>query len=1177
MYLKKIEIKGFKSFPDKTEILFPQGLISVVGPNGSGKSNILDAIRWVLGEQSMKSLRGEKLEDVIFSGTQKRKEMNYCEVSLLIDNKDKKIDIDYSEIDIKRKAFKSGESQFFINNKQCRLKDIKELLLDTGIGREGYSIISQGKIDELVEGNAFHRRKVIEEAAGISKYRYRKEESQKKLENTRENLERINDVYFEIEKQVKPLEEQKIKAERYLVLREQLILSDVNRLLKELDAIESKKIQNEDSQLIIKEKIAEVEIEKNNVEERKQKNSASIEALALHIKSMEEESKFIEEKIYGADRTKAVTTERKENLLQRWQQIELTKSKQQSELEELEKVCSDKEKQVRQLNSELERVEEQYLKQSDDYQQIKDQLDLLENKLEHNKSMILESMNEQSSFQSKKDFLVQGIEKNKTQFDSLEEESRQLKSQIEYFEKNIQQSRDQIVELEIARDENQKSTANLEKKIEEEKVERKKLYQEIAMVEDQEKELLTRSQVLKKMDQEMEGISKGVKELMKNSSISGIIDVVANVVKVKRGYEKAMEAAMGGNLQNLIVEDAESAKSCINYLKKNKLGRVTFFPLDTIKGKVMEYQEQGILAIEAIEYPKRVENIIRYILGRIVIVEDMQQAIRISRKFDHRFKIVTLDGEIFNAGGSITGGSIFSGASIFTRRRTIEDYENTIRALKQKKQILDTQAKERERQRETDQERLEDQLAQRLVLTNTYQEIKEKLSGFLLEKKHRQETADRISSQVNSLEKQKIKDEQDIQDFDNKIISYEEKLNRLKEEVRQIIGYKERDRRKAESQSQEIKTHEIEKTKILEMIHSANREGNIAQRNLEKIKNEVLELRQEEEKLKNLENQLIQEVKDISEKILQLESQKIAINQQMLQKQEEKSPIVKEIQDMERDLKKLEELENQNKTAIIKIESEIERYEYQRQMIGERLIEEYQMEIEEAEKIRNQSVDTTKKTIEETKMKISEIGNVNLDSIEEYKRIKERYDIYREQKLDLEQSMVKIEELIRSLEKSMKSEFAISFREINEKFKEVFSILFGGGQGELVLVDEANLLGSDIDISVQPPGKKVRSISVLSGGEKALSAIAILFAILMRKPVPFCVLDEIDAPLDDANIYRFVGLLNQLTQNTQFLTITHRRGTMESSDYIYGVTMQENGVSKIVNLKLEEAESYVEN
>lgn len=1176
LYLKKIEIKGFKSFPDKTEIFFPKGLISIVGPNGSGKSNILDATRWVLGEQSMKTLRGEKLEDVIFSGTEKRKEMSHCEVSLLIDNADQKLNMDYSEVEIKRKAFKSGESQFFINNKLCRLKDIKELLLDTGIGREGYSIISQGKVNELVDGNPVHRRKVIEEAAGITKYRYRKEESQKKLDATKENLDRICDIYHEIERQVKPLKDQKEKAEKYLSVRERLIRSDVNRLLKESENVQEKiqSLQNDID--IIESQKSENQSRQKMFQQEANQLKVKIEHFSKKIQEIETKIETEESLIHSMSKEQAIFQERKENIEISVEKTCRTIEKIQEEKILLEQEHSIKKNLLDRLLKEMKDLEKDYIQKKATYEICKKQWDDSEKQLENNRVKIVEWMNEQSSIKTKSEFLSSEIERNREEYQSLTIEVKEFETVIQEIHAQERNSDETIEQLKKESDSYEKKLIQLKQASEDCDQKIRKEEQFLRNSEGALNGLLSKNDLLKKMDEEMEGISKGAKDLVQRSPVDGIINIVANVIKVRFGYERAIEVALGGSLQHVIVDKTSTAKDCIRYLKEKRSGRVTFLPIETISASAMKYQDIGMIASECVDYPPNLEHIIHYLLGKVVIVSTMDEAISISKKYHYRFKIVTVDGEVFHAGGSVTGGSTLHAIGVFTRRKSIEEYNEQIQKNRQDIEDIKNQIQNENQKKNKYQSEIIKISQEHLKISEKIQDEIQKKNQLFVELQYKKESFEKLKQRIQTLLIRQEEDTDILNKHLDEISVYENRLTELKLETSRIIQEREKERSDMESKESILRTCQVSQAQIQERIVSVENEEKNLQKQLSKLEKNKSLLSEEDQRERSLMTDLDLKIEKLHSQINSSKEIQSTLKTKISNIHHEKSPCIQQIEQIQTSLDYLEKSIIQQDSKKMKLELDKVRHEDHQQLILSRLEEEYQMDFDSALQMIDSEVNTSKKYIESLKNEIFSMGNVNLNAIEEFRQVNERYELYRSQKIDLEKSISVIEDLIVDLEKNMVIEFDKSFREVNEKFKQVFEILFGGGRAELVLSDQENLLTSTIEINVQPPGKKLKSVSVLSGGEKALAAIAILFAILIRKPVPFCILDEIDAPLDDANIYRFVKLLRELSVDTQFLMITHRRGTMEFSDYIYGITMQENGISKIVSLQLEEAQNYIE-
>ena len=1176
MYLKAIEIKGFKSFVEKTVINLPKGMISIVGPNGSGKSNILDAIRWVLGEQSVKSLRGEKMEDVIFAGTLTRSQLGYCEVTLLIDNEDKKIEIDYTELAIKRKAYRNGESQFFINDKRCRLKDIKELLLDTGIGKEGYSIISQGRIDEIISSNDYQKRALLEEACGITKYRYKKEEGEKNLSSATENLERINDIYQEIENQIKPLKIQKEKAQKYIEYKKELKVQEINKILqtneqyeKELEEIikdrESIQLQIQKNEKILKEltesiskftdeqefiirKKENIYTEKNSVNESINQNKLEISIKKESIKSLLKNNDLL-----------------KEQLLQDDTQISIIKEK-------LSSMCINKDT----INKNIKSIQED-IKQAQDIKEIEEEkIQAINIEIRKNEQKSRTLQTDISRLETRMEFVDKNIKSFEQKFEEYEQKQNEYEKNIEKINSMLEEKEDIIRRKYIQISDIENKISKNKENIEECQQENSKVFNDINESNLVLKDITTKTYMLENFENDMQGFSKGIKAILKNKNLQGIENVVANVITVKKGYEKAIEQLLFGRLENIIIQKSHQTKQAIDYLKKEQLGRATFLPMDVIKSSNLNYNDKGVKAIDVVEYDKKYENIISNLLGKMVIVDDMDTALEISSKYNNSFRLSTKDGEIFNVGGSITGGSTGYSKDIFTRRSTITENKEKIELLKEKiEQLKKTMQEISNRQDKIKQENIQDELL--------LEENKNELNDIQKEKASILSRLENININKNQLleEKQSVQYSNDeakksyendslnlkiLQtDFEtiNQIFAkHSDELKQKTEKLEEIISTLKEKELQYNLIKQELSTINVQIQDLQESIQSNT---NKTQNSKNKIEYNNNQIQKYEDIIQNLEKvNFTQE-----EKIKELSDR---LNEIMLAEKKiiQESKIAKDQKD------KLTNEHNDIVTQKIKIENEESKIIYKIELLSQNLYENYEISLEEAQEYKDEDVKVSITTIKKLKDDISSLGNVNLDSIEEYAKVEQRYLLYKSQKEDLEESIAKINAIIKSLEKSMVKDFRENFDIINKNFNDIFKILFGGGSGKLTLEDENDVLNTNIEISVQPPGKKLKGLSMLSGGEKALSAIALLFAIIARKPVPFCILDEIDAPLDDANIFRYITYLSTLVDTTQFVTITHRRTTMEASDYIYGVTMQEKGVSNIISLQLEDAKYYME-
>lgn len=1176
MYLKAIEIRGFKSFMDKTVINLPRGMISIVGPNGSGKSNILDAIRWVLGEQSVKSLRSEKMQDVIFAGTQSKSQLGMCEVSLIIDNEDRQIDIEYTELAIKRKTYRNGESQFFINGKRCRLKDIRELLLDTGIGKEGYSIISQGKIDEIISSNGYQKRVLLEEASGIAKYRYKKEEGEKSLAIASENLERINDIYNEIENQIRPLKIQKEKAQKYLELKKELQSQEINKIL----------IANEEYE----HELAILTKDRENLTEDDAKTTQNLQEITENLAKLKEESEYIQKKKEELYAKKSSLSEQiSQNKMQISLKNENIKSLEKNNELIQEQLLQNKDE-ISKIRSKIENINESKKKISDNIsyiqkeisekqeieQEYKDKIHVQNKEIQVKERKIKDVEVEISKLTMRMEFVKNNISAFEKKIGQYDEKNQEYNAKISELEEEIGKKDSQILqkEEEISKlNEKLQINSNQRQKLVDEN---SKLIQEINHNSLNLKDITAKTEMLENFENDMQGFSKNVKLLLKNKELEGIDNVVANIITVKKGYEKAIEQLLYGRLENVIIQKSINAKKAIDYLKKERLGRTTFLPLDVIKPSFLNYNDKGVKAIDVVSYDERYENIVFNLLGRYVIVEDMDTALEISAKYKHSFKISTISGDIFNIGGSITGGFSAYSKEIFTRRNTIVQNKQEISKLKEVLKNLNDKLTEIEKNID--------------ILKEESSKIQENLQHCNIEINEairQKDSAISKKEQITSLMSSLSQEKDEILSSNDKAISSYEKDKISRENLEQDY---EKLSDEFKKQKESLEENEIALNENSKVLQEKRIRHSVIEKELVAIENQLLELegtlQSNDEKSENSNSKIKannQQIQKFHELIKELESQcktmqeeidTIQVKFEVIENGDVKNRQA--IAKLNEDKEKISKLQAEVQTKMMRAETEESKVRYKMQMLYEQLSENYDMDMSMALSYKDDRVKVSQSVIKKLKEDIASLGNVNIDSIEEYKKIEERYLLYKSQKEDLEDSITKINSIIKSLEKSMIHDFTENFDIINKNFDYIFKILFGGGSAKLTIEDESDILGSNIEISIQPPGKKLRGLAMLSGGEKALSAIALLFAIIAKKPVPFCILDEIDAPLDDANIYRYVTYLSTLSDTTQFVTITHRRTTMEASDYIYGVTMQEKGVSSVISLQLEDAKGYVE-
>ena len=1182
MYLKRLEIKGFKSFPTKTEIVFNEGITAIVGPNGSGKSNISDAIRWVLGEQSAKSLRGDKLEDVIFVGTESKKAMNYCEVAITLDNSDNKLDLGFSEVTIKRRAYRTGESEFFLNNKSCRLKDIKEILLDTGIGKDGYSIVEQGKVDEILSNNPVNRRKVFDEACGISKFRYKKQEAERNLKHTKENLERIDDIYIEIENQLKPLFLQQEKAVKYLEFNKKLKVLEVNSCIKEVAELEAELDELNKHSNLLGSQSSEIQKQKSTLETAVEETNIEIENINDGINKSQDYINTIKSVISQKDAQVNLINEKirncKNEIERNKEEIIYIKEKLNSDKITLEKLINqkyEKEKIINDLNIDIKSIES-------NNKESRDKIETINRDLENLKDEIINLLNNKQDATSKLSTLNANKENINLRKETIDLDIREIKykidKKIEEVSKASAKLEDKTKSMESLKNDEVKTnndfnillnkSNNIEKQIQNSKY----------SLNDYKSKL----NIYIEMENHYEGFNKGVKEVLKNKNLQGIQGALGQVIEVPSKFEKSIEASLGAYMQNIITNDESSAKFAINYLKKNNLGRVTFLPMNIIKSNKIDTRNIKVgtsfigIASDLIKFDDKYRNIIENILGRTIIIDNIDNAIKFAKENNHKFKVVTLDGEILNPGGSLTGGSLRVSGNILSRKRLINEYKEKIELLKAEIDRLYIEKNEVDNNTKIIKEKLKqisidiNSLDKEIIIENAeLNKFKEEIKSLKISVEKLENEKDGLGSNLEYiLEKSKlIKD--DILSIDTKHDENKLQIESLTNKLKEYNSLYEDDKLKFDNLNLNLVKH----NQIYESI--------------------IRDIQRISEENKTLENKYVQIEKSLNDKTIETskleedivieETEKISLNKQLVDntrsletKKLSKESLKEKLEDLNKESKNIDRQYIDLKESLFKVESKIERLKSNREDHINSLFEKYEITLDQAIEMKDDNLDVDKRYLENIRKEIRNLGNVNLDSIKEYEHIKERHDFYSEQKKDLEQSIEVIEKLIYELEENMKKEFESNFNKINENFKFVYKRLFGGGNGELKIVDKNNILESDIEITAQPPGKKMKNLNLLSGGEKALTAISILFSIILAKPTPFCILDEIEAPLDDANIFRFGEFLKELSNETQFISVTHRRGTMEAADYIYGVTMQEKAISKVLSLKLKEAEEIID-
>lgn len=1180
MYLKRIEMQGFKSFADKTVLEFKPGITTVIGPNGSGKSNISDAIRWVLGEQSMKSLRGAKSEDIIFAGTQARKSLGFAEVSIVIDNNDNKLPIEYSEVTVTRKIYRSGETGYFINKVPCRLKDILELFMDTGIGKDGYSIIGQGKIDEILSNKSEDRRHIFEEAAGIVKYRTRKQESEKKLEQTKLNLLRINDILAEIEANIEPLKLQSDKAKQFLDLREELKSIEVGLFIYNINTYKEKLEQFvKDEDIITSQKEAE-DSKMEALQASKEELRQVVDDITAQIENMQNIGFESSNKIEKINSEIGISNERIQNNSANKQRLEAEILEVKNRIEELKEEQKQKLEKKTNLTSNKEKFEKELAEKETELAELSKKLSAKELEIEGKKQIVQDNID-------KKYELAAEINTQDVNYENLEKRKKQLKNEIDSVISELDSTR--YGKNEISKGfydiESKRNIAveNLEKSVQakEQNMQKLKQYEEeISKLTYTQRMKQARHQFLIETEKEKEGYNKTVKSLLvacdKDSNLNkGIHGVLANLISVEKEYETAIEMCLGQSLQNIVTSTEQDAKKMIEYLRTNSLGRASFLPIASVQGKKLDKltKMDGVIGIasDLVKCKKEYEQIILSLLGRTVVVEDMDTAIALAKKDKYSFRIVTLKGDIISSSGSISGGSVQTKTvNILGRSREIEDLEKELKKLE--KQIADKTA-----EKEEYASSIGDSIEETAKLEKELQEIeivyateKQKMVAVEENITRLENRLAKLKEELTQTEKQKEENRLLKEQKEAEIQALTQQIEELNKVIEEFALNNKDNQKYIDDLNFDITNLKISVTSfdesessIEEMVERISQDIKNNEQSIENKNQNILAITEENTKLEqtiteynNQIEQIKQEVTNSGTKVEELKQERIAKNEKLVNTENE----------IQSQFSTLESLKEQ----IIKLDVKKTKLEQDLQQVVESLWNEYELtpnSTEEYQKPNN--VATAQKQVNSLRNKIKDLGSINIDSIEEYKKTKERYDFMSEQRLDLENTASKLRKIIGDMTTTMQNQFKEKFELINKNFNEVFTELFNGGKAELILENEENILECGIDIRVQPPGKKLQNMMLLSGGEKAFTAIALLFAILKINPAPFCILDEIEAALDDVNVYRFAEYLKKFCKQTQFLVITHRKGTMEAGDSVYGVTMEENGISKLLSIKLK--------
>ena len=1181
MYLKSIEMQGFKSFPDKIVLEFGKGVTAVVGPNGSGKSNIADAVRWVLGEQSTKSLRGSKMEDVIFSGTKDRRPQGFAEVTLKLDNSDGALSRPEKEVSVTRRYYRSGDSAYLINGATVRLKDVHELFMDTGLGRDGYSMVGQGRIEEMVSAKSENRRDMLEEAAGISAYRYRRGDAIKRLEQAEENLVRLRDIVTELHSRIGPLEKQSIKAQQFLLFAGEKKDLEIGLWVNILSK----------SQGLIREQSHKIEVARSQYEdagETLQRISQEIDSAAdgtrdinIRMENIRNSRSRLEEQASQLDNQAVVfenSVQHNKDTIDRIVRdleaenvadTDIVKEIENTELfiKETEDLVAKENELLTSLSEKLSGLKKSDETYADEYNRINDELSALALEISKTETAIASALSSSNEIRTRLEILENDVNTKNENIVLLENQLGKSRESVNASKKECEELINAVSGYELRL-----------KKAEEKLDNRKKDNDEIKL------QLLSsesRLKFLQDTEKNMEGYQGSVKAVLKEYSrgtLTGIHGTLSSLIEVKEEYQTAVETALGNAIQDIVTDTENDAKKAINMLKSSHGGRATFLPLNAIKGRILEEKNlddhYGFidLAYRLVDADGIYEEVIKSLLGRIAVCEDLDCAIALAKKYNYKFKIVTLDGQVINAGGSMTGGSKISNAGFLARRTEIEKLKTECDTLADKVNESYSLLKE---------------------AAENSAKVKADLEGSRGELLRAQENKMQLESFIGGLERRISDIRRDVDELHKEKSAAEARLNDTAK-----AADTEAERKEKLSQDKKAKEDELsvltggrdslllERERLNSEISDVNMRIVSYVKEAEAKKEAIISLRKRIEDAEERKQSLKNEIKELEKKNEELCTQaqttrdKAAeIRSGIRENEDEIRALIRKRDDLEKsvsDNRALEKTKSEEREKIsgelIRLEEKKAYLEKEQQDIERKLYEEYQLTRREAEEVcpEIESVPKAQKRLSELKAQIKALGSVNVAAIEEYKEVSSRYEFLSGQVNDVEKSKKELLKMIEELTSKMAEQFKDRFEAINNGFKETFTTLFGGGSAELVIEDENDILECNIEIKAQPPGKNVKSLSLLSGGEKGLTAIALLFAILKVRPSPFCIFDEVEAALDDVNVLRYAQYVRMMTDETQFILITHRRGTMEEADMLYGVTMQEHGVSKLLELKTAE-------
>lgn len=1181
MYLKTIEVQGFKSFANKIVFEFHNGITGIVGPNGSGKSNVADAVRWVLGEQKVKQLRSSSMQDVIFSGTETRKPQGFAYVAITLDNSDHKLAIDFDQVTVSRRIYRSGESEYLLNGSPCRLKDINELFYDTGIGKEGYSIIGQGQIDKILSGRPEERRELFDEAAGIVKFKRRKAIAQKKLEDEKQNLVRVSDILGELEKQVGPLEKQAASAREYLRLREELKRFDVNLFLAEMKDTDQSLRELEEKSRIVSGHMEESRQESEQLKEEYDRVAESIAALDQTITEKQVQGNEAQMNVRNLEGRISVLNEQIRAEKMNAEHIRNRITAIESELQAKEKDRSRHQEEKQQLKAQVEAMEKRLREGEDQLEQASSRVSGLERSIEEGKAALIGALNERSGLSVKKQRYDTLLEQVQVRRSEVAQKLLKVKTDEETWDGQIQEQEETLSAVNQAIEALVTEGEILEGEAKEAAGQIARLNKNLNNAQQEYHTSYTRLESLRNLAERYDGYGNSIRRVMEcRDRVRGIHGVVADLLDVPKEYETAIETALGGSIQNVVTDSEETAKVLIGHLKKNRYGRATFLPLTAVSGRggfpePQALKEPGAIGVAAdlVKTRDEYKGLVQYLLGRVLVVDHMDHAISIARKYRHSIRMVTPEGDLLSPGGSMSGGAFKNSSNLLGRRREMEEMEEAC-----KKALLAV-----------------DRIQKELVFQEALQE--EKNSGLssvrtALQARYLEQNTAKLSLRQLNQKKEELTESSADMNLENRQL--EEQMREIRKNIAGLLTAMEELEAENTARNQAItsdgtlletaRSQREEASRALSQIRleaaSLKQQDSFLDQNLSRLEDETRRLLAEQKALGSGSGDSEQAVK---ERLLEID----AIKKQICVVQEDARTLMKEAEGARQEKEALgagqkeffarrealsDRLSRLDK-ELFRLQGQREKQEEKRDASVEYMWSEYELTRIAAQELKDDSlvsVPEMKKQIAERKNMIRALGNVNVNAIEDYRELSERYEFMKTQHQDLVTAQEALYQIIEELDTGMRRQFTERFALIRAEFDRVFKELFGGGHGSLELMEDEDILEAGIQIISQPPGKKLQNMMQMSGGEKALTAIALLFAIQNLKPSPFCLLDEIEAALDDSNVDRYAKYLHKLTKHTQFIVITHRRGTMVAADRLYGITMQEKGVSTLVSVSLIE-------